>query len=275
MSRWRRLVPWLRIAGVGLLLYWGLLFAVQRTLLFPRPLGGRWPAPPPDARILMLPSRAGAVEAWYLPPTGGPGGPAPVVVYHHGNGEVIDVWSRAFGPLRARGVGVLLVEYPGYGRSAGSPSEASLAAASCAAYDTLIQDPGVDPARVVSWGRSLGGGAAAGLARRRPVAALILESTFTSVRDLTDRYFAPGFLVRDPFNTLDVVRRFPGPVLVLHGSRDAVVATKQGRRLAAASPRSTFHERPCGHDDCPELWDLALEFLAAHGLVTSGADSTG
>lgn len=264
-----------RFLLVGILAYWTLLFAVQRNLLFPRPPAGGWPERPADAESLWLTTPSGAVEAWFVPPTASGGGSAPLVIYHHGNGEVIDLWPRAFGALRERGVAVLLVEYPGYGRSAGAPSERSLTETVCAAYDRMVRRPGINPERIVAYGRSVGGGAACALAARRPLAALILESSFTSVRDLTHRYAAPGFLARDPFDNRSVVRRFAGPVLVLHGSKDRVIPAAHGRRLAAAAPRAELHLRPCGHDDCPPPWDLVLEFLAVHGIVPRWAGDGG
>ena len=121
-----------KIALFGLLAvlgYLGLAFALQRSVLFPRP-----PRPQtspaeghPDVDVVWLgPDRA--VEAWYLAPQGtGSHRPAPVLVFTHGNGELIDYWLDEFEVVRGWGLGVLLVEYPGYGRSGGNPSEASIA----------------------------------------------------------------------------------------------------------------------------------------------------
>src|SRR6202008_4301022 len=129
----------------------------------------------------------------------------------------------------------LLLEYPGYGRSTGVTTQQSITAASLAAYDWATQQSGIDPKRIIAYGRSLGGGAACALATQRAVAALILESTFTSVRPFAWRFRAPGFLVRDPFDNLAVVRAFKKPLLVLHGTRDEVIPVEHGRELAAAA----------------------------------------
>ena len=198
-------------------------------------------------------------------------GRQPVVIFAHGNGEVIDYWLSALHGFRERGIGVLLVEYPGYGRSTGSPSEASIRAAMEAAYDRIAADPRVDHARIFGFGQSLGGGAICLLARDRPLRALILQSTFTSLDSFTSRYWAPSFLLRDHFDNLSSVRRFLGPVLVIHGREDSFIPWRQGQQLASASPRSTFRLYECGHVcwDPVHLpfWKDAVPFLLAAGIL--------
>jgi hypothetical protein len=76
--------------------------------------------------VLKIPTRAGDIEALFLPALNIPDASRqPIVIFGHGNGEVVDYWLSALNGFRERGIGVLLVEYPGYGRSAGSPSEKS------------------------------------------------------------------------------------------------------------------------------------------------------
>jgi uncharacterized protein len=106
-----------------------------------------------------------------------------------------------------------------------------------------------------------------GLAAQRPAPALILESTFSSVAAFASGFWAPGFLLRDRFDTLSAVRSFSGPVLVLHGSRDEIVPPKHGADIAAAAPRATLRTMPCGHNDCPRPWAEIRAFLAEHRLL--------
>lgn len=254
---------------VGLvLLYWTFLFFWQRSMLFPAPSGAGAPPPPSDARSVWLDIPDGRVEAWYLPPTGQESaGPAPLLVFTHGNGELIDDWPSDFATPRQWGVGVLLVEYPGYGRSTGSPTERSVTEAVLAAYDWAIRQASVDPRRIIAYGRSVGGGAATAMAAVRPVAALILESTFTSVAAFASRYGAPGLLVRDRFDNLAAVRRFTGPVLILHGEHDETIPVSHGRALHSAQPSSDFVVMPCGHNDCERPWGVVRGFLSKHGLL--------
>ncbi len=253
---------------MGLLaVYWAGLFLWQRALLFPAPSLAGAAARPHDAETVWLEIPGGSVEAWYLPPLVGTGGPAPLLLFTHGNGELIDYWPTAFKEPRSWGLAVLLVEYPGYGRSAGAPSQRSVTAAVVAAFDWARRRPSVDATRIIAYGRSVGGGAATALAGERPVAAMILESTFTSVRVFARRYGAPALLVRDRFDNLAAVRRFTGPLLVVHGEHDEMIPVAHGRALHAAQPSSELYLMPCGHNDCQQPWPAIKRFLARHQLL--------
>src|SRR5687767_12339778 len=114
------------IATALVVAYWALLFFAQRSMLFPMPPVTGAPSRPPDAEQIWLKTSFGRVEAWYLPPIQSQQGRSPLLVFSHGNGELIDYWPEEFEEPRRWGVGVLLVEYAGYGRSDGSPSQASI-----------------------------------------------------------------------------------------------------------------------------------------------------
>jgi len=250
-----------------LVVYWAALFAGQRALLFPAPSLSGAPPRPNDAEVVRLEIAGGSVEAWYLPPLVGARGPAPLLLFTHGNGELIDYWPSEFEEPRRWGLAVLLVEYPGYGRSSGKASQRSLTATVLAAFDWASRQPSVDPTRIIAYGRSVGGGAATALASERPVAAMILESTFTSVPVFARRFGAPALLVRDRFDNLAVVRRFTRPLLILHGEHDEMIPVAQGRALHAAQPASEFHLMLCGHNDCARPWVTIERFLTRHQLL--------
>ena len=241
-------------------------WVLQRAPMFPRPPAA--PVSPATGRSDVEIIRLGpeGVEAWYLPARNVEG-PAPALVFTHGNGELIDYWLEPFSSVPEWGVGVMLVEYPGYGRSGGQPSERSIGRVMAAAYDDLAARPEVDAGRIVAWGRSLGGAAACSLADQRDVAALILESTFTGVRPLARRFGIIGPLVRDPFDNLRVVEDFAGPVLVLHGEHDSIVPVAHGRALAQAAPAAELHVLPCGHNDCPLQGPLIRSWLERTALL--------
>jgi hypothetical protein len=245
--------------------YLAALYVAQRSLLFPVPL--RTPLSKPGrAEIVSLPIRGGDAHALYLAPAAAFPGPAPLLIFMHGNAELADDWLPEFEEVTTWGVGALLLEYPGYGRSAGSPSERSINAAANAAYDWAQADSRIDGNRLVPYGRSLGGGPAARLAADRKSPALILESSFTSVADFAAQFLAPAFLVRDRFDNRKALSSYRGALLVVHGSRDQIVPIAHGRALAAAVPGSKFYEVPCGHNDCPRPWPLIRSFLEANGL---------
>jgi fermentation-respiration switch protein FrsA (DUF1100 family) len=170
--------------------------------------------------------------------------------------------------VRELGLGVLLVEYPGYGRSEGTPSERSVSDAMRAAYDAVAARPDVDPRRIVGFGRSLGGGAICQLALHRSLAALVLESTFTSVGDIARGFGLPRFLVRDPFDNAAVLAKFAGPVLLVHGEQDTLIPVAHAHALHALRPDARLAlASGCGHNDCPPPWQLVKTFLAESGLL--------
>jgi len=252
------------------------LYLNQRAIIFPGAADRVAPTPPQldGIEVLRIPTEAGNVEALFLPAKGDVRGvPEPLVVFGHGNGEVIDYWLTALDGFRDRGIGVLLVEYPGYGRSTGSPSEASIRTAMDAAYDRIISDRRVDRERIFGFGQSLGGGAICLLARDRPLRALILQSTFPSLDIFAAGYWAPSFLLRDHFNSIKTVAAFPGPILVIHGREDRLIPWQEGQRLAAASKHARFRLYECGHGcwDPQQLpfWRDAEPFLQEAGILPS------
>jgi hypothetical protein len=228
----------------------------------------------PGLERIWLKTSYGNVEAWFLPAVRKAGvGPTPAVIFAHGNAELIDFWPHEFSPATALGMGVLLVEYPGYGRSEGSPSQKSVTEAFVAAYDALVAREDVDGSRIVLLGRSLGGGAVCCLAAKRPSAALMLLSTFTSVRACASQFLVPGFFVLDPFDNLAVVGSYPGPVLVMHGKNDTLIPYKQGMALYEAAKDGTMLSYDCHHNDCPPSWQRfwkdAKAFLHHAGIFSS------
>ena len=247
-------------AVVIYIVYCILMFVMQRVMLFPRGMIGVPSGGPPKIKgleTLWLNTSYGKVESWYLPPTGEKEvHPAPVVIFAHGNGELIDFWPQELSRFNEMGMGLLLVEYPGYGRSEGKPSEDSISETFLMAYDLISKRNDVDPERVILLGRSLGGGAVCAIAANRPSAAMILMSSFTSVKAFAPRYLAPKFLVRDPFDNLSVVKSYPNPILIIHGNRDEVIPYSHGRKLYQAAKSAKMITYRSGHNDCPPDWEV-------------------
>lgn len=255
------------------LAYCGLLFLLQRQIMFPRSM---IPQPAPSAQKLpglekiWLETGSGKVESWLLRPADG-STPAPAVIFGHGNGELIDFWPDELKGFSQLGVALLLVEYPGYGRSAGAPSQASITETFVGAYDALASRPDIDSSRIVLMGRSLGGGAVCALSVKRPSAALILMSTFTSARSFAKRYLAPSFLVRDPFDNLAAVKNYKGPVLIMHGRQDTLIPFSHGQALHQAAHQGKLVAYEAGHNDCPPDWNVFWQdlevFLRSNGII--------
>lgn len=262
----------------GLLLYLAyccLLFLLQRQMVFPRDQTREALGAPqsPGLEVIWLDMPFGKVEAWFLP-SKSKGELAPAVIFAHGNVELIDLWPDELQGFTRLGMGVLLVEYPGYGRSEGSPSQKTITETFVTAYDTLVSREDVDPSQIVLCGRSLGGGAVCALAARRPSAALILMSTFTSIRALAARRLAPGFLVLDPFDNLSVVSSYAGPVLLIHGKGDGLIPYTHGEALNRAARQGRLITYESGHNTTPPSWDVFWRdveaFLRQTGMIGAG-----
>src|SRR5262249_27682767 len=129
-KRWTRRV--IRVL-IGSYIAWvGVVFCVQSRLLYQAGLAG--PAirslAPSEGQMLWLDDGDGArVEGWFLPGAGrNAARPGPLVVYLHGNGEIIEQCLPQARMYTGRGISVLLPEYRGYGRSTGSPGQDAIVA---------------------------------------------------------------------------------------------------------------------------------------------------
>ena len=109
---------------------------------------------------------------------------------------------------------------------------------------------------------------AAQIAAKRKPAALILESTFTSVAAFSRRYCVPEFLARHPFRTDKVLAGLDIPVLIIHGSRDTIVPVEHGRRLSQLARNGVYVEYDCGHNDSPGSGNEADYWLRIQDLLT-------
>lgn len=241
----------------------GLAWLFQERLTFPSP---RAPLPDPaqigltDVELVSLVMKDGTrLAGWFFPPrtredgerrgmTGNGSSPSPVlprptpsfpaILWFYGNGENIGtIWPvlRDFQPPHAS---LMIVDYPGYGASDGRASEARIYEAAELSYEALVARPDVDPERVFLYGRSLGSAVATHLASTRPVAGLVLDSPFTSAREMRRRLYPllPAFILRLRLDNLDAIGRLRCPVLVFHGTADRLVPAEMGRRVAAAAP---------------------------------------
>jgi len=169
------------------------------------------------------------------------------------------------------GASVLLLDYRGYGRSEGRPSESGVYTDARAALTHLVEAHGMAPERIVIFGRSLGGAVAVDVARDRPLGGVILESTFTSAADMARRIFgALGFAVRPftrgRFDSAAKIAELRAPLLFFHGNRDEIVPFELGRALfdAAPEPKRFITVRGAGHNDTIRIGgEPYLERIAA------------
>ncbi len=177
------------------------------------------------------------LHAWWIPARGPARGTA---IFCHGNAGNIGDRLDTLQILRNQlSLNVLIFDYRGYGKSPGSPSEQGLKADAAAAWKYLTQERGIAPATIVIWGRSLGGAVAVHLASQNRPAALILESTFTSLPDLASilyPYMPVRLLCRNKFESEKVIKSIKCPVLIAHSPQDKLVPYQLGQRLFKAAP---------------------------------------
>ncbi len=197
------------------------------------------------------------LNAYYLPNPKS----SKALLWFHGNAENIGYGLGHLKFLAGLGVNILALDYRGYGRSEGAPDEAGIYRDADAAYDYLVGTRHLRPENIILYGHSLGGAVAIDLASRRQCGGLIVESSFTSAREMARRMFRIPLLEYVPKSRFDSLRKIAdvkAPVLVAHGTRDPVIPFSMGQRLfeAAPQPKAFFPVEGAGHDD---ILDVAGE----------------
>ena len=227
----------LAVAGVLYLGVAGLMYAFQSRLVHLPSIPGRTlVADPGDIglaheSVALTTADGVGLHGWFVPAEGA----SHTLLFFHGNAGNI---SHRLGSLRIwhdLGVDVLIIDYRGYGRSEGRPSEAGLYRDADAAWRYLREARDVPPERIVAFGRSLGGAVAACLAAERALGGLILESTFRSVPELgADLYpwLPVRWLARLDYDTEACLEHVDAPVLVVHSEDDEIIPFSHGQALA-------------------------------------------
>lgn len=189
------------------------------------------------------------------------------VLYFHGNAEDLGNLLPVLEQMRERGYSVCAFDYRGYGTTPGSPTEEHLYRDADAVYDHLVKQ-GVDPNRMLLYGRSVGSGPAVDLAARRPAGGLVIENGFVSAFRVVTRV---PLLPADRFCNLRKLGRVRCPVLVIHARHDRTIPFWHGERLFAAAPepkRSFWAD--AGHNDVvaaagDDYWRHLAEFTRPLG----------
>jgi len=242
----------------------------MRSLIYPAPEVPVGTPPPGFEEVVLNLDEGSQVIAWHRPVSQPVGRPA--MLFFHGNGENLETmkWAGLYEQLVPLRAPLLLVDYPGYGRSTGQPSEESLKAAATAALRwTRARYPGL---AVVPSGWSLGAALAVYLAAEWPaeIDGIVVISPWTSLPAVANAHF-PRFLVsaglRERYDSLSLAPRIESPALVLHGSIDRIIPVDQGERIA--NSLETVRWVPvdgAGHNDLlsfPEVWREIDNFVSA------------
>ncbi len=228
------------------------LSGLRRFLYYPEKLPQDLPPPAHAAggqEVWLTTTDGEAIHAlFYAPPPG-----RPTVLFFHGNAGHAYGWALVRHDLARLEAGLLLLDYRGYGKSSGRPTERGLALDAEAGLAWLASR-GVAPQQVVLFGKSLGGGVAVELARGRPLLGLVLESTFTSIPAVARHLFPVfpvGDLFPDRFESLTKLAEVRCPVLVVHGRDDGLIPVSEGQALfdAVRGPRELWIVEGADHND--------------------------
>jgi fermentation-respiration switch protein FrsA (DUF1100 family) len=257
------------LAGLAICVYVGLtamLYFTQRSLMYFPDQAHVTPAQAglPQATEVTLTTADGEhIIVWHAPPLGN----KPVILYFHGNGGAVHYRVERFKKLLADGIGLVALDYRGYGGSTGSPSEAGLNADAEAAYAFAAARYAVP--QIVVWGESLGTGVAVVLAAKKPVGRVILEAPFTSAAAVGAQhywYMPVRLLMKDQFRSDERIGKVTAPLLILHGVHDQVVPYAMGERLfdLANKPKHIVRFLDGGHEDLDQNGALVAvgRFLA-------------
>lgn len=247
-----RMLMWLAV--ICLCLYAGaaaVLYATQRSLMYFPETVHTMPAQAglPQAEEVPLVAADGVhISAWHVAAKDG----KPVILYFHGNGGALRYRVERFKKLTDDGIGLVALEYRGYGGNPGNPSEHGLIADAEAAYAFAAAHYSAN--QIVAWGESLGTGVAVALAAEKPVGRVILEAPFTSaaaVAALHYWYMPVRLLMKDQFRSDARIVKIKAPLLILHGVHDHVVPYTMGDRLFALAnePKHIVRFLDGGHED--------------------------
>jgi fermentation-respiration switch protein FrsA (DUF1100 family) len=199
------------------------------------------------------------LHGWFVPC----GGARTTVLIFHGNAGNISHRLPYIELLHELGVNVFLFDYRGYGNSEGKPFEKGLYRDARAAYEWWLQERPAPGERLILFGESLGGAVAVHLGARVSASALILQSTFTSARDMAKTMMPLGLLLPLTGLRLDSKKdmaKIACPKLIIHGTSDEIVPFRIGELLYEITPPPKyFYAVPrAGHNDV--LWVAGAEY---------------
>ena len=178
------------------------------------------------------------LHGWYIPHPGS----GRVLLFFHGNAGNISHRRESVAIFHRLGLNVFMIDYRGYGHSQGKPSEAGLYEDARAAWQYLTVERGIEEANIILFGRSLGAAVASNLASEVQPGAVILESAFSSARDMAN-VILPALsyltILRFTFDTTEHLRGVTSPLLVLHSPEDDIVPFRLGEKVyrAASQPK--------------------------------------
>jgi fermentation-respiration switch protein FrsA (DUF1100 family) len=247
-------LPWYIVVSLlAAAIYGGLCFLAARSVYYPAKYpDGRWALQSQlgAEEVWLSTSDAVRVYGWFVRDAG-----ARVTIFFHGNAGNITGREPHFREIRAAGSSVLMIDYRGYGKSEGRPTEAGLYRDAAAAYD-WAREKGYPPNRIIIHGESLGAAVAVQLASTRPCAGVVLEAPFTSAKEVAATILPVlGPMLIWGFDSRSRIGKVGAPVLFIQGDRDEVIPPRLGQALFAAArdPKSFWVVTGAGHNDLVEI----------------------
>ncbi len=190
------------------------------------------------------------LHAWWVPRDGA----RFATLYLHGNAGNVTHRAPQIREIVAAGSSILMLDYRGYGKSTGRPTERGLYSDGDAAFANLV-GRGYSAEQIILHGESLGTAVAVELASRRTCAALVLEAPFTSASDVAGTVIPVlGPMLLRGFNSVAKIRGIRAPKLFMHGDHDDIIPLRLGQALFAAAPdpKSFWIVEGAGHNDILE-----------------------
>jgi fermentation-respiration switch protein FrsA (DUF1100 family) len=190
------------------------------------------------------------LHGWFVPAKK----PVATLLWYHGNAGNLSHRLENILALEQLKLNIFIFDYRGYGRSEDKPDEKGLLLDSQAAYDYLKLKKKIDPEELFIFGRSLGGACAIEIASKNIASGLIIESAFTSVKDMADKmfsFFPFKFLLRSNYNSIETISLVNMPKMFIHGTNDELIPISMGRKLFEASqePKIFYEINGAGHND--------------------------
>lgn len=219
-----------------------LYFPERRLLATPESVNLRF-----DDHFFNTPSGRG-LHGWFLPHPN----PKAVLLFFHGNAGNISHRLEKLKLLHDLGAAVFIIDYAGYGKSEGKPSEQNLYADGEASYQHAIAVLKVDPKRLFLYGESLGSAVAIELALHQKVAGVILEGAFTSLKELARQHMPfLSAMAKDQYKNLEKIGQVTVPILFIHAKHDEICPLAMAEQLyeQAPQPKQAVWLEEGGHND--------------------------
>ncbi len=174
------------------------------------------------------------------------------VLFCHGNAGNISHRLDKIKFFNQLGCNVFIFDYRGYGLSEGRPSENGLYIDTKSSYDYLLSR-GITPNQIIGFGESLGSAAIIDLAWKNKIFALILESAFSSGKDMARHAFPflPYWVFSIRLDSVNKIKSINIPKFIIHSLNDEIVPYKFAQGLYGAAPHpKEFLQIHGGHNSC-------------------------